>query len=128
MAKMFVLTNHELTEEQKNDAINTFGVNEFIHAPERVLATWGYIPPHYDEVKEYLRTVFKWLESAEPNDDIVLVQGESVSTYQVVDTMRKLKIRCIAATTERVTEEVTMPDGSVQKKSVFKHVRFRPYF
>jgi hypothetical protein len=84
------------------------------------------------ELREYIQPVFDWLRSVIKPNDILLIQGEATATFQVVTAIRQAfvmeNIRCVSATTERVVEEQHQPDGSIQKKSVFRHVRYRAYF
>jgi hypothetical protein len=131
---LFVLMNHALNEQQMDDAKASLGISNFEYAPENVLNAWGYIPPHLSmwELKDFLKPVFSWLKDSLKPNDILLVQGESIATYVVVDAVRAAfpldNIRCVAATSERVTEEVTLADGSIKKTAVFKHIRYRAYY
>jgi hypothetical protein len=135
MARMLVLMNHVLNEQQMEDAKVSLNVSEVIYAPEQVAKVWSNIPASHSmwELRECLRPVFEWVESVVQPNDLVLVMGEAVATFLVVTDLREAyypmkNVRCIATTTERVTEEVAQSDGSIQKKSVFRHVRYRAYY
>lgn len=56
----------------------------------------------------------------------VLVQGEMVFTYAMVQMLKKKGIRVVAATTERLVKEVE-EEGVIVKKSVFQFKQFREY-
>jgi hypothetical protein len=133
MSKMLVLMSHSLTEDQKSDAVRTFGINEFIQAPKEVLDLWGNVPPElgHSELEEYLKPVYEWIEKNVGNRDIVMVQGEMTSTYLTVRRIKQkltiYNVHCVAATSRREVVEETLPDGSVRKTAVFRHVRFRTY-
>jgi hypothetical protein len=132
--KMLVLLNHSLSEDQVYDAKVSLGVDEISYAPKDILECWGNISPTMSmwELREYIQPVFDWLRSVIKPNDILLIQGEATATFQVVTAIRQAfvmeNIRCVSATTERVVEEQHQPDGSIQKKSVFRHVRYRAYF
>lgn len=59
--------------------------------------------------------------------ETVMVQGEMTLTYLLVKRLLAQDIRVVATTTERVVKEVTKPDGTVVKTSVFQFVDFREY-
>jgi len=54
----------------------------------------------------------------------VHLMGEFTFTYQFLKEMERRGIPCVASTTERIVTD--NPDGS--KTTVFRFVRFRPYF
>jgi hypothetical protein len=131
---MFVLMNHRLSEDQITDARESLGVNNIVYAPDDVLKIWGGVPPEMNlwELKSFLRPVFDWLKTSLVPDCLVLVMGESVCTYLVVDAIHMGfyldNIRCVSTTTTREVTEQTQEDGSVKKISTFRHVRFRAYY
>ena len=59
--------------------------------------------------------------------DAVMCQGEYVMTFGVVRLLKRHGIKCLSAVTKRITVETTLPDGSVEKRSVFKFHSFREY-
>lgn len=85
------------------------------------------VPPDFDEtavaelVAKNLREILKL------NPAAVLCQGEFNYTFAMVAALKSKNIPALAATTERVTSEISLPDGSTAKSSVFKFVRFRRY-
>jgi hypothetical protein len=126
--------NHALNEEQLFDAKASLDVGEFVYAPKEILEVWSAISPEHSlwELKEDLLPVFNWLKSNLKPNSLVLVMGEAVATYLVVDAIRLQftldNVRCVASTSKRVVEETTQSDGTVKKISTFKHVRYRAYF
>jgi hypothetical protein len=135
MAKtMFILMNHKLSPEQERDARDNLGVTEFVYPPKEVLDLWANVPPEANmwDIQVDLVPIYTWFRMVLEANDVILVQGESVSTYKFVDTIRTmftmLNVRCVAATSRRESVEEQLSDGTVQKKSIFKHVRFRAYY
>ena len=125
--KLFILTNHRATEQQRDDAKQTLGVTECVNLPADLKKMWGSVPPEIDSVEEYIAPVLQWLESFLQNGDVVWVQGEWGSTLSVVDWCRAHAIRCVYSTSRREADEQHLADGRVEMTHVFKHVRFRDY-
>jgi hypothetical protein len=135
MAKtMIVLMNHKLTAEQQDDARETLGVTDFLYPPKEFLDIWANIPADANmwNIQAHLVPVYEWIESVIQPHSVILVQGEMVATYQFVNNIRRTfamqDVRCVAATSCRASVEEELPDGTIQKKSVFRHVRFRAYY
>lgn len=127
MRKMFVLMNHQLTEDQKVDASKNWSVTEFIYPPENLQKQWGNIDP---ESKVNVQPFLNWM-TAPPmeTDNLLLIGGEAGHTFKIVSIL--LGMDCcfmpVYATTMRESKETMQKDGSVKKISVFKHVRFRAF-
>lgn len=126
MATFFNLTNHpsaKWSDEQKASALlmvgGENGDGEIVDIP------FPNIPPEATG-REVRKTAFdylvKYFDGAD-TESVVLVQGEMVFTFNMVNLLQTERIRCVAATTERKVEE--RPNG--EKVSVFKFVRFRNY-
>lgn len=123
MATFFNLTNHpssKWSDEQKASALLMVGGDgEIVDIP------FPNIPPEATG-REVRKTAFdylvKYFDDAD-TESVVLVQGEMVFTFNMVNLLQTERIRCVAATTERKVEE--RPNG--EKVSVFKFVRFRNY-
>lgn len=60
-----------------------------------------------------------------PTEKVVLVGGEPSLMYYLINALKKEDYIVFTCTTERVSEEVELEDGSTKKVSVFKHVRLR---
>ena len=58
---------------------------------------------------------------------VVLCQGEFCYTFDMIERLKKHKIKVVAATSERVVEEIIEKDGTTKRRSEFKFVRFRSY-
>lgn len=56
-----------------------------------------------------------------------IIQGEPSLTFSALEILRELipGVIVATATTERIAEEVVMPDGTVEKRSTFRFVQFR---
>lgn len=123
MATFFNLTNHpsaKWSDEQKASALLMVGGDgEIVDIP------FPNIPPEVTG-REVRKTAFdylvKYFDGAD-TESVVLVQGEMVFTFNMVNLLQTERIRCVAATTERIVEE--RPNG--EKVSVFKFVKFRKY-
>ena len=113
------ITNHELTEEQKK------GWERIINLPENLKKLWSSIPPDFDceQVKHYLTPLLDWI--SENKDSSILVAGDFCAFKIVLEHAIAQNIEVFQATTKRETVEVKNPDGTVVKRSVFKHVKFR---
>jgi hypothetical protein len=59
--------------------------------------------------------------------DIIFVAGESTLTHAIVTLCKRYQQRCVSATTERAVVETINEDGSVEKKSTFRFVRWREF-
>lgn len=126
MRKLFVLTNHTATEKQRNDAIQSLGVNLLVNLPPELKQKWGEVPPEPDSVSGYVAEFLDWVAGLLSEGDVVWVQGEFGATVAVVDWCRAHGVRAVYATTKRVATEVHTPMG-VNLTHVFRHVRFRDY-
>jgi len=124
---LLVLFNHALTPAQQEDAMASLGVNETIFPPGEIRSLWSQVPPSLEGISEYLAPVRDWLVSAGGEGDYVLVQGEFGATYLIVRFCMEHGLIPIYATTRREAVEERRPDGSVELKHRFAHVRFRLY-
>ncbi len=59
--------------------------------------------------------------------DIVMCQGEFTLTYAIVNRLKLLGVKVVAACSERKTEELLLPDGGSKRESYYEFVRFREY-
>ena len=72
-------------------------------------------------VEEYLNRVKTY------DDPVVMLQGEFVFVYRLVNRLKEAGIRVVSACTERIVSEDTKPDGSVVKTSHFQYRGLREY-
>ncbi len=61
------------------------------------------------------------------NPACVCCQGEMTLTYHLVNQLKERGILCVAACSERRTQETIRPDGSTEKLQVFDFIGFRAY-
>lgn len=129
--KALVILNHLLSPEQIEDLSRTWGVNSdaIITLPPELKSLWANIPPEADDVQVcmHVQPIINWARSRDIGllpGDMIVIGGELVATLAVIAGMDK-DILSVCATTRRESVEKTMPDGSVQKTNVFRHVRFR---
>lgn len=129
--KALVVLNHPLSKEQIEDLSRTWGVSfdAIITLPSELKTLWANIPPEADDIQVcvHVQPIINWARSKDIgllSGDIIIIGGELVATLAVIAGMDK-DILSVCATTRRDSVEKTMPDGSVQKTNVFRHVRFR---
>ena len=133
MKKMVVIMSHSLTEEQRVDARENLGITEFIELSTELKKLWSNIPPELDMVgtRDYLEPIIDWCfylrKKEEPSELVFLVHGQPGAQTIVVNIMSDYIGLCYYATTKRVSIETAKPDGTVEKSSTFKHVRFVQY-
>ena len=129
--KMFLVFSHKLTNEQIEDAQNNWHIDNFVYMPNDLQKVWSNINPKWDS-KELLSYVifpiFRWIKKeAEEGIDVVLIQGDVGTSCILAQLVHRSNLTPVYATTEREVVEVTAEDGSVIKRSIFKHVQFRKY-
>ncbi len=127
MKNLFILLNHTLTEEQIEEAKNKLKVNNIVELSLEQKNMWAQMPPDEKQHKKYVEEIINWLGKNADKGDYILVQGEFGATFTVVDFCLKNGFVPIYAVSERREEEVKHPDGSVEKKLIFKHKCFRKY-
>lgn len=77
------------------------------------------------EIRELVQVNLKKI--MELNPAVVLCQGEFNYTFAMVEELKKLGVKVVAATSERVAVEETLSDDSTRKISTFTFVQFREY-
>ncbi|MGC8771100.1 MAG: CRISPR-associated protein Csx20 [Brevinematia bacterium] len=127
MPKLLVLLNHTLTDEQITEAKEKLKVTEFVEPPIRQKNIWAQMPSDENRHNLFTEEIIRWIKENAAKGDFILVQGEFGATFTIVDFCLKNGFVPIYATSERKAEEVRNPDGSVEKRIVFKHMGFRKY-
>ena len=129
--KALVILNHPLSPEQIEDLSRAWGVGSdaIISLPPELKQLWANIPPEADDVQVcmHVQPIINWARSKDIGllpGDLIIIGGELVATLAVMTGMDN-DILAVCATTRRESAEKTMPDGSIQKTNVFRHVRFR---
>lgn len=123
MKKMFVLINHNLTEEQKDQALKVFGVEDIINIADDA---WSNISPSDENILYVLNGYKKELMLEAEAGDILLVQGDFGATYNMINFAKNIGIKTIYATTKRAVQELIIDGKSVTRRE-FKHEKFREY-
>ena len=127
--KALVLMNHTLNEEQVKDLQKNYGVDDIVYPTPEISDLWRNIPPEAstEELRTFLTPVFDWVEKHSGWGAYLIIAGEPTATF-MIQNFWLAHLPCkgsLIATTKRESIEETQEDGSVVKRSVFKHVRFR---
>jgi len=123
--KLFLFFSHTLTQEQINDAKN-LGIDEFISLPKDLQYLWSNVPPELEDIEEYAKPFYEFLNINARKGDYVLVQGDFGLSCRLVNYSKQKGLIPVYATTKRKVIE-TEKDGKIVKISEFKHVQFRRY-
>ena len=123
MKKMFVLINHNLTEEQKDQALKTFGIEDIVNITDDA---WSSINPSDENILGALSAYKKELMLEANAGDVLLVQVDFGATYNMINFAKNIGLKTIYATTKRVVQELIIDGQSVTKRE-FKHEKFREY-
>jgi hypothetical protein len=124
---LFLLFNHTLTEVQEADARASLGVARIIEPPAEIARMWMEIPPEMEDITAHLAPVFSWLASVAYPGDFVLIQGEFGATCLAVKEAFRLDLVPVSSTTRREAKEEHLPDGRIEIRHIFAHVRYRRY-
>ncbi|MBN2414935.1 hypothetical protein JXO52_03790 [bacterium] len=127
MKKCGILLNHELTSEQKKELHDRNEVNKLIDLPDELAFIWANVDPEHSIRKDQLDKIETWLKRTFQPGDYLIIQGEFGLTYYFVDFAFKVGLIPLYAATTRVAKETVPQDGSVEKISVFTHIRFKQY-
>jgi len=123
--KIFLFFSHKLTEDQINDA-KRLGIEEFISLPYELQYLWSNVPPDIEDIREYIKPFYEFLDKNAKKEDFVLIQGDFGLTCKLVNYSKQKGLVPVYATTKRVAKEIKN-NGKVVKISEFKHIRFRRY-
>lgn len=117
---VFVILNHELTDEQKAD-LAVYG--EIVTLTPDQKKVWGQIPPTGDkyDVRKHIESITTEIK----NHTAVVCQGEFSAFAEVLDWCQALQKPLLVGCSRRETIEEVLPDGSTKKIAVFRHVQFR---
>ncbi len=116
------ITNHnseQWSEEQLSAAHEAYG--DIVDIP------FPHIPAD-DPADAVLASALGYAERiASLSPSAVLCEGEFCFTFALVCALLKKGIPVVAATSERLTTETVLPDGSTKKSSIFNFIAFREY-
>lgn len=79
------------------------------------------------EALAYREDILELLDKSQTEENAVLVMGEFVFTYALVRMLQEFKVKCVVTTSDRVSKERVKEDGTIERISEFKFVRFREY-
>ena len=114
-------SNHasETWSEKQYEAAMAYGGVIDISFPE--------VPAEADESEISIIADNSFFRIMSENPTAVLVQGEMSLSFAVVRRITAAGIPVICACSKRCCETVLREDGSTERKSVFKFIRFREY-
>ncbi len=125
--RMFLLFSHTLTPDQIEDAKNMLGVSGFVEMPPELRRKYATIPPDAEDLSSLVESFEAFLYETLKKGDYLLIQGDFGVVCRLVQVAKTLGGIPVYATTKREVRERHREDGSVEKVSIFKHVRFRKY-
>ncbi len=126
MRQLFLLFSHKLTLSQELDAKKSLGITDFVALPQELQNLWSNIPAHLAKLDDYLIPIKEYIRTNAKDGDMVLIQGEFGSCYEMVNFVKSLGLIAVHSTTKRDVIEKKI-DGKVVKTSVFEHIRFREF-
>lgn len=128
MKKCAILLSHKVNPEQEQELREKWGVGSIHLPPQDIQARFSQVPAEGEEYPvEHIQPVIDWLEETTSPGDFVWFQGEPATCVLLAKWCEKNGRVAILATTRRESVDQALPDGSVVKKSIFKHVCFRKY-
>lgn len=122
MKKILNLSNHVLTQEQIAE-LNGYGY-EIVELSAEDKQRWANLnPDNYEDV------VYRVMEDSDTRYDVDAyhIAGFPPAVVNAVCLACTLNMPALYAYSERVSEEVHQPDGTVKKVNVFKHLGFFNY-
>jgi NAD(P)H-flavin reductase len=126
--KVYLLLNHQPTEEQLKDLERVYGSFQIVEPDKKIKDFWANIDPELNGLERDNKALEIVADIVEKKADSVWIQGESAMVYKVVKRLEYRDIPAFASTTKREAVEIKKEDGSIEKRSVFKHCRFVNYF
>jgi len=127
MKKLITIMNHPLSLEQKNYLRDNFNIENYLFLPEKLQNYLKNIPADRDLDLEILKEITFFIKSNLQRDDYIIIQGEFGITFYLVDFSLDSGFTPIYATSSRVYEEKINEDGTVERKHIFKFIKFRKY-
>lgn len=122
MEKIFVNhTNHPSANWSAEQTLAAQAYGEIVDVPFPAVSAEASA----DEVRELVQVQLEKILALKPSS--VLCQGEFTYTFAMVERLKNLGVKVVAATSERVANEEILPDGSTRQVSTFNFVQFREY-
>ena len=122
MKKIFVNhTNHPSARWNSEQTAVAKIYGEIVDVP------FPAVSPHAssEEIRELVQSNAEKILELEPA--AVLCQGEFNYTFAMVERLKNFGVTVVAATSERVSHEEILPDGTTRQVSTFNFVQFREY-
>ena len=123
--KALLLFSHVLTENQKKELEEEFGVEKIENLPDKFQKIWSNVVVN-QEYEENLETIKKYIIDNFNEEDIVLIQGSWGYTYSLVKWSIENNFIPIFSHSERNVEEIK-EEENIKKISYFKHIKFLRY-
>ena len=127
MKKLLKIMNHPLSKLQKENLKNNFNIDTILLLPEKLQNYLKNIPADENLNLEVLKEITSFIKKNLDKDDYLIIQGEFGITYYLVNFCLKNSYNAIYATTKRVYQETINSDGSIDRKHIFKFIKFRKY-
>lgn len=122
MRKIFINhTNHPSTRWSSEQISAARAYGEILDVPFPAVSPSA----NPEDVSELVQNNLKKFLELEPV--AVLCQGEYSYTFAMVESLKNFGVKVLAATTERITTEEILADGSTRHVSTFRFVQFREY-
>lgn len=118
MEKIFNLTQHPATKEQTIEGVVDPDSSE-LKAYVKDLLNFGILPTA-EEIRARAITLATFTLAA--NYKAAMVGGAPYLMGPLTEELKKKGIRPLYSFTERVTHEITLPDGTVRKTADFRHI------
>lgn len=122
--KLINVSNHNLTEQQKQDAMDTLGVTEFIDLQQDLKAKLGNLKP--TDVYE-VATEIKDFILNQGNDIIVHLAGFMDLVQWLIQELHSYNIKVVYSYTQRIVQEQIKDNGAIEKKVIFEHQGWYSY-
>mgnify|MGYP000054464484 CR=1 FL=1 len=117
--KLLNVSNHKFTPEQVEDLKKNWEILEIVELPTDLKNSWGNLnPENYKSVCDSI------IELAEKEDHPYLHLAGFAPAINYIAQNYPI---CIYAYSERISEDIPQPDGSVKKVSTFNHKGFYRY-
>jgi hypothetical protein len=118
MARFVSIMNHKMSGEQLEAALQIGEVLEIAFPNVAPNATSEDVAEMGDQLISQLHL---------QEGDVIQIGGEPTLTSYVVSKLFQLGYKVVTSTTERLSVEEVLPDGSTKKTNVFKFVQFREF-
>jgi hypothetical protein len=120
---MFILMSHEMTPVQRDDAVDSYGIDRFVELSGE---QWSQIPADIEDITPCLADLKQSILQQSQEGDILLVQGDFGATVAMVNFAFEHGLVPVYATTARTAKE-TVDGEKITTTRTFEHVRYRKY-